>query len=79
MQDFSKIPHPLKRDGRSQEDRALKALSPGRNPINGQDWKELLVFLYKMSKWVKHYQAANDTVFSIGDWRAFLQNSTLFN
>lgn len=72
MQDFAEIKHPLKRDGRSAADRTLKALSPAQNPIDGRDWKELLMFLYRMASRIKYY----DTELNENDWRAFLKNST---
>ena len=68
---FSQIEHPLRRDGTSQPDRYLTALSPSAAPVDERTDQELLAFLYHFSCQVCYY----DENLVKDDWSHFFRRS----
>ncbi|AKG21578.1 baseplate J/gp47 family protein [Calothrix sp. 336/3] len=65
--------NPLIRDGVSQEQRQLPALSPDFVKIDEGDLADFLVFAHKLSERVNYYKEDNT---ADGNWQEFFTNST---
>lgn len=74
MSQLSRQTHPLVRDGRSQEDRRLPALSPDYVQIDGRRLEDILDFVYEYARQVNYY----DQTLQKDDWLAFFRNSLPF-
>ncbi|MFN6570939.1 hypothetical protein [Dendronalium sp. ChiSLP03b] len=68
-----KLKNPLIRDGVSQRQRQVPALSPDYVNVDENDLADFLVFAYRLSKQVIYYKADNQ---ADGDWQAFFTGST---
>ena len=65
--------NPLIRDGVSQRQRQVSALSPDYVKIDESDLADFLVFAYKLSEKVNYYNLKNQ---QDGNWREFFARST---
>lgn len=72
------ISNPLIRDGVSQRQRQVKALSPDSVKVDERDLADFLVFAYQLSKQIIYYKASGqeDDNQPDGDWQDFFKNST---
>lgn len=74
MSEIPHIPHPLKRDGKSQAQRVIDALSPDYAKVDERTQADLLHFIFKYARQVRYY----DTQLNPSDWTAFFQRSLPF-
>ncbi|MEL7425988.1 MAG: hypothetical protein AAFN81_23550, partial [Bacteroidota bacterium] len=73
---FSDIKHELVRDGVSQSERQLAALSPDSIQVDERNTEALLNFIYEYARQVNYYQGNSDQ--SADDWTAFFDKSIPF-
>ncbi|MEO0724979.1 MAG: hypothetical protein AAFZ63_10585 [Bacteroidota bacterium] len=73
---FSDIKHELVRDGVSQSERQLAALSPDSIQVDERNTEALLNFIYEYARQVNYYQGSSDQ--SADDWTAFFDKSIPF-
>ena len=74
MTKISEIAHPLIRDGRGQDERNQRALSPDTAPLDGRGTEAVLDFIYQFARQVNYY----DEHLERSDWIAFFQNQLPF-
>lgn len=75
MPEFHNIPHPLVRDGRSQEQRSIAALMPDYVKVDERSQEDILNFLFKYAEQLLLYQEQNGVV-NVRDWQFFFSHST---
>ncbi len=73
---FSQTNHELVRDGASQMERSVAALSPDYVKVDERNTEELLNFIYQYARQINYYQGNPDQ--RKGDWTAFFDNSVPF-
>lgn len=66
--EFSKIPHPLIRDGRSQDLRQVAALDPKQAPLDDRSMGDMLNYIYHYAKQIHFYNNENK---QDGNWQSF--------
>ena len=71
MNELQKNTHPLIRDGASQKQRQLEALSPDYAKVDDRSSSELLDLVYRFSRQVAFHSEGRAT----DNWTAFFRNS----
>ncbi|MCB0628414.1 MAG: hypothetical protein R2824_18850 [Saprospiraceae bacterium] len=73
---FSETDHELVRDGTSQSERSVAALSPDYVKVDERRTEELLNFIYQYARQINYYQGNPEQ--RVGDWTPFFGRSVPF-